>query len=83
MRIVVLFLMMATLVGCEPSPEEQARVRSALPAGCVIHSVGSYGDIRELVFVICDGRRTSSLNWMERHGKFSDHDVTVAMDGLQ
>lgn len=55
------------LTGCNPSPEQRARVNSQLPPGCTIRELGTFGSIENLVAVICDGRSTKALNFTETH----------------
>lgn len=68
-RLVILLAAALTLTGCfdKPTPEEQAAAKAALPPGCVIHNIGNYGDIHNLVVIVCDGRKVSSLNYTESH----------------
>lgn len=65
----VLGLAALLLAGCGPeSKEEQgARIKSSLPSGCEIKSLGRYGGIDDLIVVFCDGQRTTSVNYTESH----------------
>lgn len=67
----------ATLGGCDPTPEEQASMSASLPAGCSIRDLGSYGDVRHVVVVFCDGRRTSSMSYQQPARKTSLSEATV------
>lgn len=59
------------LTACDPTDEQRARAHNALPAGCRLIDIGSYGDIKSLVVVNCDGARTTSSNfsWTQPAGK--------------
>ena len=61
------------LSACEPTADERAKLSNALPAGCDVYEVGSYGDIKSLVIVKCEGKTTTTANgsWTQSHGKTS------------
>lgn len=59
--------MVLALVACGPSAEQRAALQKALPPGCEVHDVGAYGEIEDLIFVACDGRKAVTALWMESH----------------
>lgn len=61
------------LAGCEPTQEEQRKVQDALPPGCTVHYLGSYGEIDNLVVVDCSNKRADAVNYQRTvwHGKTS------------
>jgi hypothetical protein len=74
-RIFLILIATLALTGCDPSADEQAHMREVLPPGCTISDLGSYGDIDHVITVICDGRRTQTQSYEERHGK-SHRDIS-------
>ena len=68
------------LAACDPTPEQQAAVRSGMPAGCSIRNLGRYGDIDNLVVVFCDGRRASITQYTEQHGKTHNLQTTLVVE---
>ncbi len=60
MKIAVVFFLGLLLAACDPTPEEIAKVRAALPPGCTVNDLGGYGEVRHLVVVRRDGRRTTT-----------------------
>lgn len=69
MRYLLIVASALTLAGCDPTDEQVAKVRAALPAGCVVRDLGSYGDINHLVVVTCNDRRTQTQNFRQHQGK--------------
>lgn len=67
------------LSACEPTADERANLKAALPEDCKFYEVGSYGEFRDLVFIRCEGRVTNSANytWTQSNGKTS-HPVFAA-----
>jgi hypothetical protein len=53
-------------------------VRANMPDGCSIRDLGSYGDVRHVIAVFCDGRRTSSLNYEQSASKSSNSMTSVS-----
>lgn len=80
MKFIVLALATLVLAACDPTPEQQAKVRAALPPGCTVQDVGEYGSINHLVIVNCIGHQTRTQNFMERHGKTSTSNAIVQID---
>jgi hypothetical protein len=78
-RLFVVTFALLVLVGCGVSPEQRERVKSVLPDGCKILELGEYGQIDELVVVICNGRQTVSTNTYEKHGKTHRTSVAVSI----
>lgn len=71
-KVVLAAAAVTILSACGPTDEQRARVRAALPPGCQIVDLGTYGNIESMVALICDGRQTTSLNVEDGHGKTSD-----------
>lgn len=67
----------AMLAGCDPTPEETARIRQQLPPGCEIRDLGSYGEVSHVVIVWCDGRRTETQSYKQRVGRTSRSHAVV------
>lgn len=59
-------LSLLALSACDPSESEKAHMAANLPAGCVLRDLGSWGDIEHVVMVLCDGRKTTSMNYQQR-----------------
>lgn len=61
------------LAACKPSEEEQRNLRNALPEGCVVHDIGSYGEIQRLIVIECTGRMvtTTYTTDLRSNGKVS------------
>jgi hypothetical protein len=70
------------LAGCneEGRKRELDGINAKLPEGCVMSDMGSYGNIRRVLVVICGGAKTTSINtsWME--GKTTMNGVTVQIE---
>jgi hypothetical protein len=71
MRWLVL-LSVLLLAGCDPTPEDKARVNEKLPAGCVLSDLGPYGDIHRVLVVACTGRIASVTGYTETETKTYD-----------
>lgn len=79
MRLIVL-LGVLLLAGCQPSADEEAKVQQALPAGCTVRYLGSFGSVDNLVAVVCDGRRATSTMWQEQQGKVTVTNAALSME---
>lgn len=80
MRWIIVALAALFLAACEPTAEQVDRVRQALPEGCRLHHLGAYGDIRNLVVVLCDGREATTANQVEKRGKGSAQTTSITID---
>lgn len=75
------------LAGCQPSPSEiagrkaerEALTAGRLPPGCKYTYVWMPSS-PDLHIVICDDRRTTSVNWMRSAGKSQVHEMTVTVE---
>lgn len=67
------------LAACEPTEEQKAKLKGALPDGCVVHDIGSYGEIDNLIIVECSGHTvTSSYSYLhQQNGKASEVDQSA------
>ena len=71
-KLLLILPVLGFLAACgEPTTEERARLDGILPDGCKVYEVGSYGELKDLVFVKCDGREVVSTNgaWTAHSGK--------------
>ncbi len=67
--------------GCTgPSPQEEAYVSQALPEGCKVSDLGSYGTIAHLVVVTCDGRKSQTSAFNLRVGKTYREYITAVVE---
>lgn len=73
MKLITILIAAVILSGCneEEYKKDEAAAKAALPTGCEMIDIGSYKDIKRLVFVVCDERRTETSIGMyeERTGK--------------
>lgn len=69
------------LAGCVPDEEDQTRLKAALPKGCAVTNLESYGSIALLVIVDCSGRHVTSTTYNEKSGKSSfEYEVLYITD---
>jgi hypothetical protein len=74
MKCALIFIAL-TLAGCQPTPEQEEKIKAGLPPGCTLKDLGRYGDIDSVLVVTCDDRRTTAINYMTHRleGKFIVH----------
>ena len=62
-----------------PTQEEIDNLNRALPEGCVVHDVGSYGRIDRLLIIDCEGKQvTSTYGYMrQQNGKTTEVDFST------
>lgn len=68
------------LAACQPTAQQEARIKATLPAGCEVRYLGSYGDVEHVVVVLCDGRHTATTNYAEPVGKSEQRNTTVTIE---
>lgn len=64
-----------------PTQEEINNLNQALPEGCVVHDVGSYGKIDRLLIVECENSKvTSTFGYMQQqNGKSTEVDLSTVV----
>ena len=69
----MLLIAVLALAGCneEGRKRELDGINGKMPEGCVVADVGSYGNIKYVLVVVCEGRDAISTNysWTEMSGK--------------
>lgn len=78
-------VLVLSLAACgEPTAEQIARVNAALPEGCTLTDLGSYGSVQHLIVVNCVDRtvHTSTAQYIKSYGKTSASvaEVTVTLE---
>lgn len=71
MRYIIAAIALLSLAACDPTEEEKNNVRNKLPSGCYLTDLGTYGEIRRLIVVTCDNRKTTTANYIVPSGKSS------------
>lgn len=70
------------LAACDdPTPEQQQKLKEALPEGCTFTDVGRYGSIDNLIIVTCDGRLTeiTQTHKSQSNGKTTETDNSAVV----
>lgn len=80
MKRVLPIIALLALCGCDPTPEQEAKMKAALPAGCSIQDLGRYGNVSDVVVVWCNGRVTRTESYEISHGKTHDNIVSAQID---
>lgn len=84
LKITALIATVLLLAACEPTEEEKTNLRAVLPEGCVIHDVGSYGSLEQLLVIVCDGRNVTNTGFYvtRSNGKqtYTDAYATVTIE---
>ena len=80
----LLLIAVLALSGCneEVHRRELETINRQLPDGCVAADVGSYGNIRYVLVVVCKGRDTTSTSFSWMSGKTTNAAVTFQIAGV-
>lgn len=78
--MIVAAAMCLGLSACEPTSEDNARVKRMLPPGCEIMNLGQWGNISQLVVVNCAGHSARATHWRQSAGKTSSEIVSIEIE---
>lgn len=72
----ILIIGLLFLAACKPTEEEKQNLMNALPEGCVVNDIGSYGSIDNLIIITCDGRQVEATHtrMLQQNGRSSETD---------